>query len=113
MREAAIVHLPFEPREIPRQISEVTFLGIRLDRRARAHREASANLHALERPHPCGERAIESVRLAQAESVLDPIAGFDLGRRFIGADFLALQFSLVGSRHLHALVLIRLTTPVA
>ena len=59
------------------------------------------------------ERGFSLDRLAQAESVLDPIAGLDLGRRFIGADFLALQFSLMGSRHLHVLVLIRLTAPVA
>ena len=104
MREAAIVHLSFEPREIPRQVSEMTFVGIRLDRRARTHREASANFHAVERRHSRGERAIEQVRLPESESVLDPVAGFDVRRRLIGADLFALEFSLVGSRHLYALV---------
>src|SRR5208282_5817480 len=38
--------------------------------------------------------------------VLDPIAGFDPRRRLIGADFFALEFSLVRSRHRQSLVLI-------
>jgi len=53
------------------------FVGIRLGRRARTHREASADLYALERAHPRGQRAIEQIRLPEAKSVLDPIAGFD------------------------------------
>src|SRR5208337_4435188 len=89
-------------------VSEMMFVGIRLGRRARTHREASADLYALERAHPRGQRAIEQIRLPEAKSVLDPIAGFDSGRRIIRTDFFALEFSLVGSRHLCALVLIPL-----
>ena len=77
----------------------MTLFGIRLGRRARAHRKASADLYALELLHSPGQRAIEQVRLPESESVLDPIAGFDLRRRLIGADFFALEFALVGSRH--------------
>ena len=56
----------------------MTLLGIRLDRRARAQRKASADFHAFERSRSPGQRAIEQIRLPESESVLDPIAGFDL-----------------------------------
>src|SRR5208283_2598775 len=99
MREAAIVHLSFQPRKIPRQVNEMALFGIRLDRQAWAHRKTSADLHAPELLHSPGQRAIEQVRLPESETVLDPIAGFDSRRRLIAADSFALEFSLVGSRH--------------
>jgi hypothetical protein len=50
------------------------------------------------------QRAIKQVGLPESESVLDPVAGLDACRRIFGADFFSLEFSLVGSRHLNALV---------
>lgn len=46
-----------------------------LEHRARPHRQAGADLHVPELLDPRRERRVESVGLADARSVLDPVAG--------------------------------------
>ena len=99
MCEAAIVHLSFESREVPGQVHDMARFGIGLDSGARAHRKASADFDALEARNPLGQRTIEEVGLSEAESVLDPIAGFHPRRGRLGADEFAFKFTVKRCRH--------------
>src|SRR5262249_32937900 len=86
-------------REIPRQIRYVALLGIGVDCCARMHREAAADLHALEFRYSRRQCPIECVRLPQPETVLDPVARFHLGCRFFRADSFAFELAVVRIRH--------------
>src|ERR1700687_5925199 len=99
MCETAIVHLSFKSREVPGQIDDVARFGVGLDGGAWAHREASADLDALEARDSLGQRAIEQVGLSKAESVLDPIAGFHLRRGRFSAYKLAFKVAVERCRH--------------
>src|ERR1700745_198021 len=99
MRETAIVHLSFESREVPRQIDDVARLGVSIDGGTRAHREASADLDALEVRDALGQSVIEQDGCARAEAVLDPSAGCHPRRGRLGADELAFKIAVEGCRH--------------
>ena len=74
-------------------------IEIGLDCGARAHREASADLDALEARDAVGQSVIEQVGLSKAEAVLDPIAGFHPRRGRLGADEFAFKFTVERCRH--------------
>src|SRR5665213_2176352 len=89
--ELAIVELAFEPGKIPREISGVARIGIRLEHRARLERERAANFDVSELQDARGERLIENVRLSNAKAVVDPASRLDYRRGLVSADRLAFQ----------------------
>lgn len=75
VREAPVALCAVIAGVVPVEPVEVVTARIGLEHGARPQRQAGADLHVLDLVHPLRERGVEHIRLTEARSVLDPVAG--------------------------------------